>query len=673
MSNLRNWVTNELSKPLPPYRSATIRMPSGKAYHGKNHGEALQQIIKDDPIAALDAAEKNTGEFGFTTQQGDFHDLAKVQQLHPEGMGISDLMRSKGILATLAATLGGMGTSFMQGLNDRFGAPSPETAALATKPKPNADLFDELTDTRALESTAQNFIPPPELLSALIHKPAELARAIFTQIKSQPANSIAYGMGAGMLPTNPKTWFSPARELLDAKLPPKILRKDLAGILKGASTNELEHGPLRNLMEGGPPDELLSREEILNSSGVIPTAETRLTSQYDFVGNNEDDLSANPARYSQYTLPGGKNYREILLHSRSDYHNDYGSPHWGDANPSWPPDASNIIGHIRMNDRVIDGKKTLFLEELQSDAHQKGRTEGYQDHEAYIEALRKHQAAFERWQEADSRTTSLTTMRSLTNEYHETEHALYNEMKKQPKAPFSKNWPITLMKRAIHEGVHGDYERIAWTSGQHQAARYNMGGQVDELHYDPRTQRLMAYRGNNSVANRIVSKDELPQWIGHEATKQLLAQPLQRQEPPNGWEAARIAHRLSIADLKVSHPGMTKFYDAILPIETNKYIKQYGGQVGRTNLRIGSQSHDQPWEAYKMANPAHVMGFSTEEAARDFARGAHGWDYARTIDNPTRDLGPVHFFDITPKMRETIKAKGQPLSYNRKRPTSNFA
>ena len=40
----------------------------------------------------------------------------------------------------------------------------------------------------------------------------------------------------------------------------------------------------------------------------------------------------------------------------------------------------NVLAHVRFNDRTdADGKRVLFLEELQSDWHQKGRKHGYAD------------------------------------------------------------------------------------------------------------------------------------------------------------------------------------------------------------------------------------------------------------------------------------------------------
>jgi hypothetical protein len=46
---------------------------------------------------------------------------------------------------------------------------------------------------------------------------------------------------------------------------------------------------------------------------------------------------------------------------------DYRSPHF---------DEPNVLAHVRLDDRTIDGKRTLFVEEVQSDWHQEGRKRG---------------------------------------------------------------------------------------------------------------------------------------------------------------------------------------------------------------------------------------------------------------------------------------------------------
>jgi hypothetical protein len=82
-------------------------------------------------------------------------------------------------------------------------------------------------------------------------------------------------------------------------------------------------------------------------------------------------------------LPGGTNYRELLLTlpnpnqdayeqgliSKSErLSQEYHGTHY---------DEPNILAHVRFNEREVNGKRVLFLEEIQSDWHQEGRKKGY--------------------------------------------------------------------------------------------------------------------------------------------------------------------------------------------------------------------------------------------------------------------------------------------------------
>lgn len=127
------------------------------------------------------------------------------------------------------------------------------------------------------------------------------------------------------------------------------------------------------------------------------------------------DSTQRSTRYEEYVLPGGKNYREVLITvpnpTASDFRQQaidfvtnepgrwsyrdlsadtrqdvnriaaemaaeagggqapYTSSHW---------DEANVLAHFRLNDRTdADGNKVLFIEEIQSDWHQAGRKEGY--------------------------------------------------------------------------------------------------------------------------------------------------------------------------------------------------------------------------------------------------------------------------------------------------------
>lgn len=85
-----------------------------------------------------------------------------------------------------------------------------------------------------------------------------------------------------------------------------------------------------------------------------------------------------PGKYGQYTLKGGSNYREILLTvpglMNRVSENVREPVRFTESHFS----PSNVLAHIRTKDRTTaEGEKVLFVEEIQSDWHQKGRERGY--------------------------------------------------------------------------------------------------------------------------------------------------------------------------------------------------------------------------------------------------------------------------------------------------------
>ena len=135
--------------------------------------------------------------------------------------------------------------------------------------------------------------------------------------------------------------------------------------------------------------------------GLI-TSKTQLPSAQEGVDVNAPTGSS---KWSDYKVDGGENYREILLTlpERSDGENFQYRTHF---------DQKNILAHVRLTDRVdAEGKKVLFVEEMQSDWHQQGRAMGYKTKEdkAKLEELRKKKAdlldksyeAKEKWDAAE--------------------------------------------------------------------------------------------------------------------------------------------------------------------------------------------------------------------------------------------------------------------------------
>jgi hypothetical protein len=134
-----------------------------------------------------------------------------------------------------------------------------------------------------------------------------------------------------------------------------------------------------------------------------------------------------PAGQLNLTLPGGQNYREVLLTLPLEQ-DLYRSPHWQEP---------NVLAHLRLNDHLTaDGRKMLFTEEIQSDWHQAGREKGY------------------------AKTPDTV-----------------------PPAPFAKTWHELSFRRILREAAEKGYDEVGWTTGAQQASRYNLANFVDELRW----------------------------------------------------------------------------------------------------------------------------------------------------------------------------------------------
>lgn len=350
--------------------------------------------------------------------------------------------------------------------------------------------------------------------------------------------------------------------------------------------------------------------------------------------------SAGSTKFGTYTLPGGENYREMLItlpakepdrwqvfkptdgravasfvteaEARADARRrgdgfDYG---WSAAedNPEtyrsshW--DEPNVLAHLRFNERTApDSKRVLFVEEVQSDWHQAGRRRGYRDTEAAPK-----QVNFNTWAEqqglAPERVQRIwdnhgrgdvdpkvdEMWQAWVEDRDATLRALETHSNTVPNAPFKTTWPSLVMKRVIKLAVDNGFDRVAWAPGEVHADRYDLSRQIKDLtlHGAGDNLRLTATDHNN---NRVIDMQHttragLSDIIGAETAAKLLAQP--EPNPANPYGARNIFG----ADLKVGGEGMKGFYDRILPSETNKIVGKYGTKVGQSEVGIGKPDRD---------------------------------------------------------------------------------
>ena len=110
------------------------------------------------------------------------------------------------------------------------------------------------------------------------------------------------------------------------------------------------HGQLKEI-DADELDELISDGSLL----AVPDRGTAL---HNF-GSREETI----------VNPGGSNHRELLIQLPAD-RQLFEQMHY--------PKVSNLLAHARMSDRYVPGQgKVLYIEEIQSDWHQAGRTKGY--------------------------------------------------------------------------------------------------------------------------------------------------------------------------------------------------------------------------------------------------------------------------------------------------------
>ena len=369
------------------------------------------------------------------------------------------------------------------------------------------------------------------------------------------------------------------------------------------------------------------------------------------------------AKYADYVLPGRhENYREILttLPANMDP-NIIGSKQYRDALKNVSTDRSNnelgemlrqaerenyesghfdeanILAHMRVNDRMINGKKTLMVEEIQSDWHQEGRKKGYTkpldkdeafDLSRQLDSLQKDKKLLlEKRDEAEGAGNIVEKMDyirqidEISRQQYEIRKTLEGT-KGVSDAPFKKNWHEMMVKQALNMAAKGDYDAVAFTTGKQQAARYNLSKQIDALDLIPAKEGdkqfvLQAWKDGRNVVRKAVNEDELANYVGKEVAEKLLA-----QEPKGLHRPEGIAHgnpnvfegrELTGLDLETGGEGMKGFYDKIVPDFINKYGKKWGMAMRKANTEASLQGEQ------------------------------------------------VHFVELTDAAKKDIKEKGQPL------------
>lgn len=402
--------------------------------------------------------------------------------------------------------------------------------------------------------------------------------------------------------------------------------------------------------------EAMSYEDLTDeadSAGVFTPFANRQNAIDDIINamrDNYDGDSIGDTKYSQYQLPGGTNYREVLLTL----------PVEGEPKPeplTALPDGYHVIRdssmpegrqygitppgqiHARpMGDRhaTPEAAKAEALalvnnERLSTWAYERDKNSGaYKSSHWDQPNVLAHIRVNDR---VDSTGAKILFIEEIQSDWSQqarkdginTEQIMPDGTTRTPttgvpNAPFiSKTdaWVSLSLKRIIKMAVDGGYAKVAFVNGEQSAERYDLSKQISRVEYHEglkgQTGTLEAFdHGGQSVIARKATHEELPDLIGKEIAAKLVA-----QKADNGG-----ARKLSGLDLKVGGEGMEVFYNQIVPNIAKDVLRKLGGGKMETltiNQTEGFAGNER--KAAAKAIQSEQPGFTITDALRQSAAG----------------------------------------------------
>jgi hypothetical protein len=402
--------------------------------------------------------------------------------------------------------------------------------------------------------------------------------------------------------------------------------------------------------------------------------------------------SNNPAKFSDYTIPGGENYREVLMHlplskkKMTTMHvvlpsgrrrvtsdpdeanlwkemfpgskiehvsepydaNSYLSSHW---------DQPNVLAHLRLSDRQLpDGSKALHMEELQSDWAQKGRKEGFYDpakpYEAFDPDNGKVVSTHATEKEARIAAEATDNLDYANSKFHG----------KVPAAPYVNNtnsWTDLGLKRALLEAARGGHNKLIWTPGETQAERYDISKHIKDMQATPVSEdhvRIVGFapkeedeEHGDPIFNEVHHIDKIDDVVGKEVADKIRQRIVMKGEKTGH---AVVNRDSGFVGSVFSTPEEAEQDRQRYPSSYNLEVRPHTGkEIGRTvflpnsDLKVGTKGMK---GYYDDIVPKRLLALAREhdpEASIGSQR----------IDNHD---DPLPSLTITPKMRDSILSKG---------------
>jgi hypothetical protein len=295
-----------------------------------------------------------------------------------------------------------------------------------------------------------------------------------------------------------------------------------------------------------------------------------------------------PTKYDEYVTPGGSNYKEMLITVPGTPRVFTKHHYTGEVKQ-----GENLIAHARFNDRTIDGKKILFIEEIQSDLHQAGRKQGYSslNLDVELENINSQLSLLSKTMDELKIGDDTAKIQDYMDQYNkllEKRQSLVDESRNTiADAPFKNNWYELTMKRLIKYAIDNGYDGISFTTGKMQNERYNLAKKITAL----RAEKIIGGTKDGQYEltvtpifgeqmSLVVKESDLERYVGKDLTTKII------KDAPTYKDGRNYTG----LDLEFGGDGMKGFYDKMLPSFLTKYGNKYGADLQKTELNISNKT-----------------------------------------------------------------------------------
>jgi len=381
---------------------------------------------------------------------------------------------------------------------------------------------------------------------------------------------------------------------------------------------------------------------------------------------------------------------DVYADTGSSGMDDFSSGHW---------DEPNVLAHVRFNERTVAPRfpnnhfeRVLFIEEMQSDWHAKGRKQGYIDPanvgkiEVFDPTTGRVVKAFDTNEQARDFIREVGNSSDLT-EQHGLPAGVANRLdyapagqgnvrggQMVPDAPFKGSWHELAFRRMVRYAAENDFDRIAWITGEQTADRYDLSKHLaaidvikneDGFFVQGFPNDFYADHVGPTIRKQVADEEELANTIGKELADRVI------KKGNEGRFESGVPVQLRGLDIKIGGEWAVNLYDRTLQNYARKFGKKFGAEVedvdvdqGTPNVIDITRNKDLDeidlnrvfvgWNVvFSDGTNVNVLARTREEAGPQAIKDTYGV--------PKEGGTIVHSMTITDKMSETAMKKGFPL------------